>query len=120
MEHVGGSLPKVLDYDGDYRLVSRNDFFDIDTCNSDVCPQLIPSRPLRAFDEVSRSNPQKDGRESQDHSKNYKDFIFSIADEITEAVPIGLGHNFEGGNIIFQGIVGGLFLVLLYAGLKRW
>jgi hypothetical protein len=114
---ISGGLTKVLYFDA--YLGSTENIRDFCRTEENIRPQLFPGILVSTAYKVASSNPKEDRRESQNDGEYDKDFVFSVMDKVTEAVPVGFGHNIEGGTIIFRGILGGLFLVLLYAGLKR-
>jgi hypothetical protein len=118
-ETVSRSLPKVFNANIDEWFFVSFDNLNRNLVYADIGPQLPFCSSLRALNEVARGNPEKDCRKGQNDSEGNENFILPVVDKLAEAIPIGVSPRSESGNIIFRMVVGGLFLVLLYAGLKR-
>ena len=93
--------------------------FDISIHDRDISSQLPSCCFFCATNEVAGSHPKENGRKSQYDSKGNESFIFPVVDKISEAIPIKVSPSNERGQVIFRLVFGGLFWVLLYAGLKR-
>jgi hypothetical protein len=120
MEIISGSLPIIFDLEFKDGKLSRTEVFDLCFNNADVRPQLAFGHFLSTANEIAGGHPKEDRRESQDNSKGNENFVLPVVDKVSETVSVSVGHDSERGEIIFRLIVGGLLLVLLYAGLKRW
>jgi hypothetical protein len=118
-ETVSRSLPVVLNANIDEWFFVSFDNLNRNLVYADIGPQLPFRSSLRALNEVARGNPKEDGRKGQNDGEGNENFVLPVVDKLSETIPISVGSRAEGGNRIFRTVVAGLFLVLLYAGLKR-
>jgi hypothetical protein len=116
---IGRSLTEIFDPNLRSDSVAPVYKFDISVHDRDVSSQLPSCRFFCAANEVAGGHPKEDGRKSHYNGKRDESFIFPVVDEISEAIPVKLSPSNERREVLFRFILGGLFWVLLYAGLKR-
>jgi hypothetical protein len=119
IEIVCRRLAIIFDLECKGKDLTGRAIFNLCLGNSDICTQLTPSSFFRTLYEIASSHPKEDGREGQYDSEDSKNFILPVVDVVTKTVSDSDSSRVETGNILFGLTVGGLLIVLLYAGLKR-
>ena len=115
----GRSLPYVTEFDENSRLFANREAFDSRSFHVEVGAQLALGGLLCSVNEIASSHPEKDSCDCEDNREGRKNLIVAAMDETTQTRAIGIEPDSERGAVFLKLGIGGLLLLLLYAGLKR-